>query len=468
MTDSSTMTKKRPDTSGGARQFSLPVEFIGRADVLPELTSLLEELVTNLNTYSRAGTAEKLRELLSLAGGHDRGSSGKQIQPEPEPVDAVSVLASELQAKHEQAQCVTPTRDAGSGSITIPARVLAADDNEQSRDLLAMTLEAEGHTVTTAADGLEAWEILGRETFDLVLLDIEMPRMSGLDVLKQMRQDPRLKHLPVIVISGMDEEDSVVTCIGMGAEDHLPKPFNHALLKARINASLEKKQLRDAERLHLDQIRHEQEISEALLLNVLPRQIATRLKQGESPIADQFPEATVLFADLVGFTQLSSKMPPAELVDMLNLIFTDFDYIAEKYGVEKIKTIGDAYMVVGGLPVPCEGHAVAVTNMAIDMQEVIARKAATSAPGLNIRIGINTGPVVAGVIGRNKFIYDLWGDAVNIASRMESHGEPGAIQVSESTAALLEGQFELEARGVIEIKGKGKMNTYLIRGATRQ
>lgn len=117
---------------------------------------------------------------------------------------------------------------------------------------------------------------------------------------------------------------------------------------------------------------------------------------------------------------------------------------------------------------PCEGHAVIVTHMAIDMQEVIARKAATSAPGLNIRIGINTGPVVAGVIGRNKFIYDLWGDAVNIASRMESHGEPGAIQVSESTAALLEGQFELEARGVIEIKGKGKMNTYLIRGATRQ
>ena len=149
--------------------------------------------------------------------------------------------------------------------------MLAADDNEHSRELLAITLKAEGHEVVTAAYGMEAWDAIQRENFDLVLLDIEMPRMSGFDVLKAMRESQRHRHVPVIVISSMDEMESVVTCIEMGAEDHLPKPFNHSLLKARIDASLEKKRLSDAEREHLVQIRQEQEISEALLLNVLPR-----------------------------------------------------------------------------------------------------------------------------------------------------------------------------------------------------
>lgn len=424
-----------------------------------DVQSLLEDLVGNLSSFSREGTAERLGLILEvLRSQRNAGSSAPPSEDEDDNTERAAITFVKAQTAFLKRNEVATEPQRGK------ARLLAADDNEHSRDLLAMTLEAEGHDVVVAADGLQAWNAIQREDFDLVLLDIEMPRMSGFDVLKAMRENDRFRHVPVIVISGMDEMESVVTCIEMGAEDHLPKPFNHSLLKARIDASLEKKRLSDVEREHLVQIRHEQEISEALLLNVLPRKIAGRLKEGESPIADHFDNATVLFADLVGFTELSAKMSPSDLVDMLNLVFTDFDHLAEKYSLEKIKTIGDSYMVAGGLPDPCDDHAEKVAEMAMDMQEVIARKAATIAPGLKVRIGINSGPVVAGVIGRNKFIYDLWGDTVNVASRMESHGAPGLIQVSEPTARLLEARYQLESRGVIEVKGKGAMPTFILQG----
>lgn len=204
--------------------------------------------------------------------------------------------------------------------------------------------------------------------------------------------------------------------------------------------------------------------SEKLLLNILPPTIAQQLKQGVYPIAESFPNATVLFADLVGFTQLSTEVPAVELVELLNQIFSIFDRLAEKYGVEKIKTIGDAYMVVGGLPQPHPDCAKAIAQMALDMQREVRQLAAETGIPLTIRIGINNGPVVAGVIGIKKFIYDLWGDAVNTASRMESHGIPGQIQVSEVTYFLLRDRFQFESRGAINVKGKGMMKTYLLLG----
>jgi len=212
----------------------------------------------------------------------------------------------------------------------------------------------------------------------------------------------------------------------------------------------------------LSALRIQQEQSERLLLNILPEEIANRLKRGDSTIADTFADVTVLFADIVGFTQLSARVYPTELVALLNEIFSTFDNLAERHGLEKIKTIGDAYMVVGGLPIARPDHAEAIAEMAIDMQEAIIDFSQTKNQHLSIRIGINTGPVVAGVIGIKKFIYDLWGDTVNTASRMESHGLPGSIHVTATTYQQLEEKYIFESRGAIAVKGKGMMNTYLL------
>jgi class 3 adenylate cyclase len=206
----------------------------------------------------------------------------------------------------------------------------------------------------------------------------------------------------------------------------------------------------------------EREKAERLLRNILPNSIAARLKDRHETIADSFPEVSVLFADIVGFTDLSSRVQPAELVVMLNEIFSRFDSLAEKHGLEKIKTIGDAYMVVAGLPEHRDDHAEAIASMGLDMQGALDEFNEAHGTELAIRIGINTGPVVAGVIGKKKFIYDLWGDAVNIASRMESSGVAGRVQVSESTWQLLQGKFGFEDRGLIKVKGKGEMRTFLL------
>ncbi|WP_293133603.1 adenylate/guanylate cyclase domain-containing protein [Microcoleus sp. bin38.metabat.b11b12b14.051] len=212
----------------------------------------------------------------------------------------------------------------------------------------------------------------------------------------------------------------------------------------------------------LSALRVQQEQSERLLLNILPEEIANRLKLGDSTIADTFADVTVLFADIVGFTQLSARVSPTELVALLNEIFSTFDNLAERHGLEKIKTIGDAYMVVGGLPITRPDHAEAIAEMALDMQQAIIEFSNSHNQDFSIRIGINSGPVVAGVIGIKKFIYDLWGDTVNTASRMESHGKPGCIQVTATTYQQLQDKYFFESRGAIEVKGKGKMITYLL------
>jgi adenylate cyclase len=212
-----------------------------------------------------------------------------------------------------------------------------------------------------------------------------------------------------------------------------------------------------------DKLAIEQAQSQRLLLNVLPEPIAERLKTNQCAIADGFAEVTVLFADIVGFTELSARLSPHELVDLLNQIFSSFDQLAEQHGLEKIKTIGDAYMVVGGLPMPRADHATAIADMALDMQRAIVELNAQSNTTLSMRIGINTGAVVAGVIGIKKFIYDLWGDTVNIASRMESHSLPGRIQITEATYKYLQDQYQIAPRGTITIKGRGEMKTYWLK-----
>lgn len=210
-------------------------------------------------------------------------------------------------------------------------------------------------------------------------------------------------------------------------------------------------------------MREEYERAEMLLHNILPASIADRLKTSGGVIADGFADASVLFADIVGFTTMSSEMSPQRVVAMLDELFSDFDDLVGARGLEKIKTIGDAYMVAGGVPGPMEGHADALADLALAMQTAVAARGAGGEPALQMRIGIHSGPVVAGVIGRRRFIYDLWGDTVNTAARMESHGVAGAVQISRATRDRLGGRWVVEPRGEITVKGKGEMEVFLLR-----
>ncbi len=207
----------------------------------------------------------------------------------------------------------------------------------------------------------------------------------------------------------------------------------------------------------------EQARSEKLLLNILPKSIADRLKDNDMRIADSHEAVTILFADIVGFTKLTTSMSPAELVGVLSEVFSRFDRLANQYGLEKIKTIGDGYMVVSGAPIARDDHANVIAMLALDMQQTLAEFNAQASKSLKIRIGISSGPAVAGVIGTSKFAYDIWGDAVNMASRMEQTGLVDAIQVSESTYHLLKDKHTLELRGLVQVKGIGEVNTYLLK-----
>jgi class 3 adenylate cyclase len=340
--------------------------------------------------------------------------------------------------------------------------VLVVDDNAYLRILLSYLLEEQGYAVTMAENGRQALALLRAQHFDLLLLDITMPEMNGYQVLESLKTDPTLRHLPVIVISAVDELDSVVRCIELGAEDYLLKPFSAVLLKARMGACLEKKRLRDNEQAYVLAIQTEQERSERLLCNILPKPIADRLRQGQGIIADHFADVTVLFADIVDFTKRSAGIVATELIAWLNEIFSAFDRLTEQHGLEKIKTIGDAYMVAGGLPTPRLDHAEACADMSLDMQREIDRFNRETGEPLSLRVGLHTGPVVAGVIGTTKFSYDLWGDTVNTASRMESHGIANRIQVTGATYERLRHKYLFEERGIIDVKGMGEMRTYFL------
>ncbi|MEG5001419.1 adenylate/guanylate cyclase domain-containing protein [Microcoleus sp. B4-D4] len=246
-------------------------------------------------------------------------------------------------------------------------------------------------------------------------------------------------------------------------------PVTYMLTALSRTAQIEKlarERISQAEKLQTayQQLELEQGKSEELLLNILPAAIALRLKDNEHNIAESFAEVTVMFADIVGFTELSSRISATAVVEVLNDIFSAFDHLADRHGLEKIKTIGDAYMVVGGLPTPREDHAEAIANMAIDMLHEIRLLSLEHSEPFSIRIGISSGPVVAGVIGLKKFIYDLWGNTVNIASRMESHGITGCIQVTAETYEILKDKYTFQKRGAIQVKGKGYMVTYLLTG----
>jgi adenylate cyclase len=349
------------------------------------------------------------------------------------------------------------------------ARILIVDDQVANIILLEQMLSEAGYTaVTSTRSPQKVCELHLQFRYDLILLDLLMPEMDGFQVMTGLKQIETDGYLPVLVITA--QPDHKLRALKAGAKDFVSKPLDLAEVLIRVYNMLEIRLLHlETKRLY-EQLLREQRISERLLLNVLPQSVAQSL-QGRTEItaescppilAESFPEVSVLFADIVGFSKFSEGLSPEILVGILNDIFSRFDAIADARGLEKIKTIGDSYMAAAGLPVPVADHAVRAAHMALDMLEVMEGFNRQSLYKLKLRIGLNTGAVVAGVIGQRKFLYDLWGDVVNTASRMESHGLPGRIQVTDATRERLGTPFVFQERGTIEVKGKGAMHTWFL------
>ena len=348
----------------------------------------------------------------------------------------------------------------GSRLVTIRGTLLVVDDNEMNRDLLSRRLEREGHTVAVARDGRQALEMIQGNSFDLVLLDIMMPEMDGFQVLQHLKGDDDLRHIPVIMLSALDEIDSVVRCIELGAEDYLPKPFNPVLLRARIGASLDKKRLRDQEVLYLEQIEDEKRRSEGLLHVILPHEIIEELKATEQVKPRRYENVAVLFCDIVGFTPYCEGHPPEEVIANLQQLVEVYEELTLRYQLEKIKTIGDSFMATAGLLKPVENPVLNGVKCGVEM--------ISSAQGLparwDVRIGIHAGPVMAGVLGRRQYLFDLWGDTVNTAARIESHGVAGAINLSQAAWEQVSDRCYGDSLGLVPVKGKQDLEIFRFRG----
>jgi class 3 adenylate cyclase len=332
--------------------------------------------------------------------------------------------------------------------------LLVVDDNEDNRYTLTRRLNREGYeNLAIAENGQEALERMGERAFDLVLLDIMMPIMNGYEVLERIKADMALRDIPVIMISALEEMDSVIRCIKLGAEDYLPKPFNAALLRARIGASLEKKRLRDQEAGHLKQIETEKRRVDELLGATLPAAAVQELKSTNTVRPRRFNDVVVLFCDVVGFTTYCDQHAPEEVVGHLQDLVTCFEDIIQRHGLEKIKTVGDAVMATAGLLQLVEQPALAAVRCGLEMAEA----SRTLAANWEVRVGIHQGPVVAGVIGQRKYMYDIWGDTVNLASRIADEAEPGRVLVSSDTWPRLREHCQGSTKGLVAIKGKGNL-----------
>ncbi len=336
-------------------------------------------------------------------------------------------------------------------------QVLLVDDNPTNLQVLYQALEEEGHELLIALNGEEALEIAGAAQPALILLDINMPVMDGFETCRRLKADPATREIVVIFLSARDSVADKVEGLKLGAVDYVSKPFQFEEVVARVHTQLALKRAREELRAMRDK-------ADKLLLNILPQSVAERLKSGERTVVNAIPEATIFFSDLVGFTPLAASLPPGDLVRFLNEVFSEMDKLAGEHGLEKIKTIGDAYMLAGGVPDPRPDHAQAVADFALDLIERLPKLADVGGIPVRIRIGIHSGPVVAGVIGENKFAYDLWGDTVNTASRLESSGVEGRIHISAETRDLLGDAYRTEPRGLTEIRGKQPMETYLLTG----
>ena len=334
------------------------------------------------------------------------------------------------------------------------AAILIVDDDEFNRAVLAHGLAREGFPhVTEAANGRDALAILRTKPFDLILLDLMMPEMDGYQVLTALKADMALRDVPVVMISALDDVDSVVRCIELGAEDYLPKPFNPTLLRARISASLVRKESRDQEAAYLQMIEAEKKHSEEMLRAVLPPGAIRELKATNEVKPRRYESVAVLFCDIVGFTAYCDAHPPEQAIAELQTLVEQFEIIVQRHGLEKIKTSGDALMATGGLLQELDDPLGASVRCGLDL----VKAAASVEPYWGVRVGIHFGPVIAGVIGRRQFLFDLWGDTVNVAARVMQCA--GVNSVCMTTAIWMRIRHRCAARshGHHDLKGKGRV-----------
>jgi len=338
------------------------------------------------------------------------------------------------------------------------ARILVVDDIPDNRAILTRRLERQGHSVAECENGQLALELMREGSFDLVLLDIMMPVMNGYEVLEEIRKDARLRHIPVIVISAVDEIESTVKCIKVGAEDYLSKPFNPVLLRARVEACLEKKRLRDQEQYHLRQIELEKKRADELLEVILPSSIAEELKRTNEVKPRRYENAVVLFADVVGFTEYCDQRAPDEVLNNLQKMVYAFEAVVSEHGLLKLKTIGDSFMAAAGL---LNDVADPVTDSVRCGLAMISSLESLQL-GWDLRVGIHTGPLVAGVVGHHQYLFDVWGDTVNTASRIEEHGAPGAVNLSRQAWEKASSHFDCASTQTVAVKGKGEIQIFQV------
>ena len=364
-------------------------------------------------------------------------------------------------------------------------KVLYIDDEEDNLVVFKSAFRRH-YEILLATSAAEALEVLGSNKVDMVITDQRMPGMTGIELLKSLPDEPEIIR---IILTGYSDIEAVIEAINVGkVYRYITKPWDKFELKLTIDKALETlglkvynkklvEELKDAN-IHLERkveertkeiekqkvlIEQERDKADQLLLNILPEAVATELKQNGKAVARRYEEVTVLFSDFKDFTGISEGISPEEVVSQLDFCFRAFDDIMAKHGLEKIKTIGDAYMCAGGLHDIAKNSTENVVKAAIDMQNFLSSLQAKDNFRLTkLRIGIHTGPVVAGVVGKMKFAYDIWGDTVNMASRMESSGEEGKINVSEKTMNLLKSKYDFTFRGELDVKGKGQMKMYFL------
>lgn len=385
------------------------------------------------------------------------------LAPEPPPAHETKVPAVGENAIASQ----FPERQQGVHGV-----VLVIDDNEANRDLLSRMLEREGLEVHRAATGREGVELVRSRAFDLVLLDLLMTDMDGMSILRLMKCEGDLRHIPVIMLSAIDELPIVVACLEAGAEDYVTKPFNPVLLQSRMKILLERKHFADRERERtaaleaaLAAVEVQKQISDRLLANILPEPVARELQAKGRADPMYFEDVTIVQTDFVGFTLSTERLSADELVDVLNQYFTAFDRIVDRYGLEKLKTVGDSYLFASGLPERTASHPVDAVLAALEMLHVVEQMAGHPVDW-KVRIGIHTGPVIAGIVGIRKFAFDVWGDTVNLTARMESAGLPNRLNLSEWSYARVKDFFSCEHRGRISIKEGRELDMYCADGIT--
>jgi DNA-binding response OmpR family regulator len=394
------------------------------------------------------------------AGDGKTGDSGTEAgQAAGGPLDATSGT-SPAAAPHPSPlpRPLTPANSAPPSMAG--AALLVVDDNEANRDMLGRRLARLGYAVTLAKDGYETLALVDTTPFDLILLDVMMPGLDGYEVLRRLKADDAQRHIPVIMLSASDELESAVRCIELGAEDYLPKPFDAVLLRARIGASLEKKRLRDQEVVYLRQIDAERQRADELLHVILPGEVVAELKATNAVVPRRFDNVAVLFCDIVGFTAYCDVREPHEVIPPLQQLVEAFEEIAHRHELQKIKTIGDSFMAAAGLLRPVEAPVEACVRTG---QEMIAATRSLRT-GWDVRVGVHVGPVVAGVLGQRQYLFDLFGDTVNTAARMESNGVPGSITLSAAAWSEIAAGARADSLGIVEIKGKGPLELFRFGG----